>query len=1397
MGNPLLAFLERLLVVRAQDPDGQRRGRLLSILLLSSLVLAFILTAINLAQIVTAATPARSVVTSNELLQDCLALLLMSFLLYLNRTGRTRLASSLFLATYVLACTALFGIETLDRVLLLYATPILASSFIISPGSSFVVAVVSALGYTWSYRANSLPQTYNYVSMLGLGLMATVAWLIANSLERALHDAQRSLTREHAAQEKLRAQVAERERADEQLRRQNEYLGALHEVTLGLMNRLDLTDVLEAIVTRAGQLLGTPHGYIYLVEPEKDLIEAKVALGVFAGQAGYRMKRGEGVGGQVWQNGQPLLVDDYDTWPGRSPGYPYGVFHSVVGVPLTYGAQIIGAIGMAHVEPGLTFRSEEVTLLSEFAQLASVALDNARLYTAAQQELAERKRAEEALRASQVVLRRYADEQVALYESALRLNTQLEMSELLRLIVGQAITLLGAEAGEVDLYDPQRDVLFTSIAVGPQFVELANRTLKAGEGLAGQAFASRRSIALEDYNTWSGRVALYENGPHRKAMLAVPLLGRVDALGVLLLAGGAHKPIFSERDTRLAEMFAVQAAIALENVRLLEAERAARQRLETLYRVGQTLNSTLDTTVILDRLTDEALRATGASHGAAVVARPDLGYFEWSSPRGYSPEQEARVRSYRMPLDHGLNGRAYRTGQMICVDDVTADPDYVGFNSSARSELVIPIVRGGQVLGNLDLQSYDVAAFRNVNVGFLQAVTDQVAIALENARLYEAMSRSQREWEATFQAITDCICICDAGLGIVRANRALTERLNTSLAALTGRQCDEVLHCSADSLQITSDEQHVGSVREEHILGGVFEISSYPLRDEQGKIVGSVQMLKDIGERKALEEMWRRYEFIVNTSKDFMALIGPDYEYEAVNEAYCQAQSKRREELVGRQVPDVWGLEAYVASIKEPLDTCLAGNEVHYQKWFSFSVLGQRYMDVSYYPYWGTEGTVRAVVVSRDVTDRKQAEDALMEERALLAQRVQERTAELSAANAQLARASRLKDEFLANMSHELRTPLTGILGLSEALQKQVYGPLSEQQIKTLRAIEESGRHLLDLINDILDLSKIEAGRLELQMSLVIVSDMCQSSLRMIKQVAQKKKLLVSFDMDPAATKLQADNRRLKQMLVNLLSNAVKFTPVGGSIGLQVRGDAERRVVNFAVWDTGIGIAPEDLSRLFRPFVQLDSRLAREYSGTGLGLSLVHRMADMHGGSMSVESEPGKGSRFTISLPWAGPRDMSQTSSVMKAVRRPAAQRRPALEGQAPADGPMILLAEDNEITIAMLVDFLQSRSFRVVVARNGEEAIERAREDRPALILMDVQMPGVDGLEATRRIRADTELKPIPIIALTALAMPGDRENCLAIGANDYLSKPLSLEGLAQAIEQQLTRLTTPGGSK
>ena len=540
---------------------------------------------------------------------------------------------------------------------------------------------------------------------------------------------------------------------------------------------------------------------------------------------------------------------------------------------------------------------------------------------------------------------------------------------------------------------------------------------------------------------------------------------------------------------------------------------------------------------------------------------------------------------------------------------------------------------------------------------------------------------------------------------------------------------------------------------------------------------------------------------------------------------------------------------------------------------------------------------------------RQKAERALEMERASLAKRVEERTAELSAANAELAKAVRLKDAFLANMSHELRTPLNTILNVAETLEEQVYGPLNERQMRAIHTQQESASHLLSLINDILDLSKIGAGKFDLNMDLVPVAALCSASTKLVEGTARKKNIQISLVVDPEVKHIWGDLRRLKQVLVNLLSNAVKFTPEDGFVGLAVGGDRENKLVRFMVWDTGIGIPKESISNLFKPFTQLDNSLARKYEGTGLGLALAYHIVEMHGGGIQVSSDPDKGSQFTVTLHWderahAGPEaqaedptrpvDLETYSSMGMKVQRffsefgielvsdfqddgnfekiiqmqpnllvlnipansecralvnkirsdPRTAAIPILISVNPADpreswnlpqGVMpfnlsltrqefrkvlssvtnmgtaslirkvflinarlssshaaqttILLVDDNEPTVRPLADFLTARGYKVVLTYSGTEAVAQARELRPNIILMDIQMPGMDGFEAIRRIRMDSSMAATPVVALTALAMPGDRQRCLEAVANEYISKPISLRYLADIIETEIQK--------
>lgn len=546
--------------------------------------------------------------------------------------------------------------------------------------------------------------------------------------------------------------------------------------------------------------------------------------------------------------------------------------------------------------------------------------------------------------------------------------------------------------------------------------------------------------------------------------------------------------------------------------------------------------------------------------------------------------------------------------------------------------------------------------------------------------------------------------------------------------------------------------------------------------------------------QKELAKSEERFRLLADYTYDWEYWINPDGSYEYISPSVERITGYRAEEFMSR--PDLFFEMVHPDYVEELQTHFQKENDPHQPVMTIEFPITDRHGEtiwLSHYctaifdaqgNYLGRRGN------NRDSTQRKQMALALEKERNQLAQHVEMRTEELRLANTELMRVLQTKDEFLANMSHELRTPLTSILGISELLEMGVRGPLNQEQTDSIRTIYQSGEHLLTLINDILDLSKIEAGKFEIEPSFVSIEDICQSGLSLIQGMAYSKAITVSYHLSDPQLKIWADARRLKQILVNLLSNAVKFTPEGGQVSLEVELQKDQQHVSFVVQDNGIGISQENTHKIFKPFTQLDATLSRQYEGSGLGLALVQKLVEFHQGKVFMESEgiPGKGSRFTVLLPW-------KDSPVSKSGFSPEISKSPVPDDKIPdsmtasesAARFTILLAEDNLSNIMTLSDYLEMYDYQVIQALDGKEAIEKAEEFLPDLILMDIQMPVMDGLEAIRYLRQDPRFAKTPIMALTALAMPGDLEHCLEAGATDYVTKPVKLKELLDKIKKLL----------
>ncbi|NMG08523.1 ATP-binding protein [Brasilonema sp. UFV-L1] len=423
------------------------------------------------------------------------------------------------------------------------------------------------------------------------------------------------------------------------------------------------------------------------------------------------------------------------------------------------------------------------------------------------------------------------------------------------------------------------------------------------------------------------------------------------------------------------------------------------------------------------------------------------------------------------------------------------------------------------------------------------------------------------------------------------------------------------------------------------------------------------------------------------------------------------------------------------------------------------------------------------VVAIRDITERKQTESKLRESK--------------EAAEA----GNKTKSEFLATMSHELRTPLNAIMGLSQLLQQEMVGSVNEKQREYIDCIYDSGEHLLALINDILDLSKIEEGKEELLLSPSSVQQLCHYAMLTVRDRATEKGLKLTTKVDEQADICIADERRIKQILLNLLSNAIKFT-TAGQVSLEVKKIPQG--ITFIVTDTGIGIDPSQFQFLFEPFKQLDSRLNRQFEGTGLGLALTRKLARLHGGDVLVESKLGQGSRFTLFLPnepYVESREWEISFSSSPPVSHTTCESllNPSCDVDNEDDTAFhstggssrtkrIVLAEPEERTAKLLQNYLQSIGYQVECIGNGNDFWERVRYQQPDLMLLDVELVKDIGWDLLNRVRQHPDLQHVPMIIIMPTTIGNECEHFKQAGANDCLCKPIGTVQIESILMQYLS---------
>jgi signal transduction histidine kinase/DNA-binding response OmpR family regulator len=771
------------------------------------------------------------------------------------------------------------------------------------------------------------------------------------------------------------------------------------------------------------------------------------------------------------------------------------------------------------------------------------------------------------------------------------------------------------------------------------------------------------------------------------------------------------------------------AVLTQEFSEALEQQTATSEVLKVVSQSGAELAS------VLDKLVATAARICLADSG--FIFRLQDGRCRMVASFGIPPEyKDFQIRNAIVPDRGTLAGRTVLTGDTVHIKDASADPEYTRIEAvqlgHQRTMLGVPLVRESALIGVLTLARSWVEPFIDKQIALVQNFASQAVIAIENARLLNELRQSLQQQTATADVLK---VISRSAFDL----RTVLQTLVESAARL----------CDADKASIIRKRDRA-----------FYRAEAYGFSREYLDYVQHLPIKPDRGSASGRALLEGRVIHIADATAD------PEYTLTDVQRlgGYRTVLSVP---MFREGVPI--GVLAVLRTDVRPF--------TDKQIELVTTLADQAAIAIENVRLFEKEATARATAeAARDAAERARAEAAA-------ARADVERTRDVAEqARREAEAANQAKSTFLATMSHEIRTPMNGVLGMIEVLERQ---GLNEAQQRTVSTIRDSGKALLRIIDDILDFSKIEAGRLELEAIPFSLNTLVASTVEAFRSQVIAKDLSLDAEIDAGSQDaLIGDPARVRQILVNLLSNAIKFTEQGGvqvRVGTAALGEGNTRVT-LAVADTGIGLGEGQLARLFEPFVQADSAITREFGGTGLGLSIVRRLAQIMAGDVAVESTPGVGSIFTVTLVLrAAPADSPLRSLPEPVGKKPV---------HVASEGPRVLVVDDHPVNREVLV--LQLKVLGIVAdgAASGADALKAWGRNLYAAVLVDIHMPGMDGHELTRQLRASEANRNgarTPIIAVTADVMKGQEEHCLATGMDAYLVKPVRIERLRATLERWL----------
>ncbi len=1190
-------------------------------------------------------------------------------------------------------------------------------------------------------------------------------------------------------------------------------LAALLEGTRAITSTLELQEVLETMVSVVGRQMQVATVVLWLVEGEEVRpVAAKGLPAEFLQEV--RLKVGQGLTGRIAERGEILTVPDVVAEDERHRSAYASVdrqldLHGFLGVPITYQERILGVLSVMTHEPRL-FVPEEIALLTGLAEQAGVAVENARLFQERERRI---------------------NELVAVNEIGRAISSTMRLDELLETIRREAGRLVDTSNFLVAFYDERHNVV--SFPVYHEFgrrLEMEERV--AGNGLTEYVIRQRAPVLIDgDSEAFCREHGIDHHGTASPSWLGVPLIYMDRVIGVMALQDYEHAGAYDEHHVRLLSTIANQAAVAVQNARLFTDLEESRTELEArliqlgaLQEMGQTIAGTLEEDVVIGTVLDAVTATLGFSY--AVVSLVDEEAGEVRAVRGVGVSEE-QVAASRKPLaSSDIMADIVRSGRVEVIDGWDERLDREIFERFGHADLVriyAPLVARGKVIGLIEAGYPKVirTEITQDDIEVLQTFLAQASIAIDNARLFAEIRRFTEELEQMVEERTreladeknrlevlhtittelastldlDEILLktmdlasqatgnslgmvllrdpttagltCRAILDEKHTLRPGPQSVPTARSALLQQVLEKREAVRIDDLQedpraqdlpdlpagvrsaavvpLVSAEATVGAILLSHPEPGFFDEDQMRLLMTLGGEVATAihnaelySFINDQAQRLAdmltyQQEEASKVRAILQSIADGVLVVDREGTIIMVNPAAVAILEMPREQLEGRSTRDLPGL--------------FEEGGIFAQESRRFEILG-RFVSVASAPVVTNTGEeLGRVYVMRDITREVEAD--------------------------------RAKSEFISTVSHELRTPLTSIKGYVDLILLGSVGEISPMQRNFLDVVRANANRLVDLINDLLDISRIETGRIVLNPEPISVLDLLEEVLESARTEIARKSLSLELEVPPDLPLVHADRKRILQVLNNLVSNAYKYTREGGRVAISAR--CTDGFVQVDVADTGVGISEEDQKKLFTRFFRADNPLADEVGGTGLGLAISKSFVEMHGGRMWVQSELNVGSTFSFTLPLAANQAGAEEELPPKAP-----------EVAPPAGMPHTVLVVDDEPNISALLRYhLEQAGYDVRTARRGEDALEIARREHPDLITLDIMMAGMDGFEVLEQLKADESTADIPVVVVSIVA---EKEDLMAMGAVDFLPKPLDKDDLLSTIRRVLGKRKKKG---